>query len=186
MDCCGLVTLYYTGKGDKGDTGVLANCRVTKDNELVEAIGAVDELNSHVGTAILYIHDENVRMNLKLIQNDLFIIGAGLASAEGAKIKKAELGREHLERLEREINAMGRELPELRKFVLPGGGEGAVHLHMARAVARRAERRIVSASKRYKIEENVLAYANRLSSFFFVAALYLNYKEGVEEAHPTY
>ena len=81
---------------------------------------------------------------------------------------------------------MGGKLPELKKFVLPSGSEGAVHLHMARSIARRSERKIVIVAEKYKLDDSVTAYINRLSSFFFVAALYANFVEGVDEEHPTY
>lgn len=177
---------YYTGRGDSGDTGVLASSRLLKDDALIHAIGDVDELNSQLGVALFYTHDELVRRNLRLIQNDLFILGANLASIQEKKIDEAHIKKELLERLEKELDVMGKALPELKQFVLPGGGEASVQLHVARSIARRAERSIVAASKRYSIDRNVLAYMNRLSSFLFVAALYLNFREGIEESHPTY
>ena len=177
---------YYTGKGDDGTTGLLAKGRVHKSDAIIDAIGAVDELNSSIGIALFYIHDDLVRLELKLIQNDLFVIGANLASIDEKKISEARVDAESIVRIENSIKSFGDKMPPLKKFVLPGGGEGSVHLHMSRAVARRAEREIAKASKSYKVDKVVGAYINRLSSFLFVAALYLNYIEGIKEDSPTY
>ncbi len=181
-----ILTAYYTGKGDKGSTGILADHRVSKSDEIVDAIGNVDELNSYIGLSIYYIRDEHLRKELRMIQNDLFIIGANLASLSNKAIKKAIMAPESVQRIEKAIEPMAAKLPELKQFVLPGGNEGAVHLHVARSIARRAERRIVAVSEKHGLDDAVVAYINRLSSFLFVAALYLNFNEGIEEEHPTY
>lgn len=181
-----MASTYYTGKGDKGDTGILAKERVSKSDVLIDAIGNVDELNSYMGIAIFYIHDNPLRKTLMGIQNELFVIGANLASVEEKKIAEARLDDGAIIRLEEQLKRLGERLPDLKQFVLPGGSEGAVHLHFARALARRAERRIVAASEKYPVDKRVIAYMNRLSSFLFVAALYLNYSEGMDEQHPTY
>lgn len=177
---------YYTGTGDKGDTGLLANYRVSKGDVLIEAIGNIDELNSYIGIAIFHIRNDQLRAMLKHVQNELFIIGANLASGDGKKIEKAIIDDKAIVRLEENIEKLSAPMPHLKQFVMPGGCDGAVHLHFARALARRAERRIVSVSERYDLDKGVIAYVNRLSSFLFVAALYLNYTEGIEEEHPTY
>ncbi len=179
-------TVYYTGKGDKGTTNLIGAGSIPKDNPLFFAIGTIDELNSSIGTALFYIHNEQVRGKLEAVQNDLFILGAELASslAKTGSIKK--LGESNTKRLESEIDELGGSLPELKKFVLPNGCEGAVHLHVARAIARRTERELVVASKGYSISPDILKYINRLSSFLFVAALYLNKLEGIDERHPDY
>ena len=177
---------YYTGKGDDGTTGLLAKGRVHKSDAIIDAVGSVDELNSSIGVALFYIHDDLVRLELKLVQNDLFVIGANLASIDEKKINEAKINAESIIRVEGSIKSLGDKIPQLKKFVLPGGGEGAVHLHLSRSVARRAERDIAKASKEYKVDKEVSAYMNRLSSFLFVAALYLNYMEGIREDNPTY
>jgi cob(I)alamin adenosyltransferase len=177
---------YYTGTGDKGDTGLLANYRVSKGDVLIEAIGNIDELNSYIGIAIFHIRNDQLRAMLKHVQNELFIIGANLASGDSKKIEKVIIDDKAIVRLEENIEKLSAPMPHLKQFVMPGGCDGAVHLHFARALARRAERRIVSVSERYDLDKGVIAYVNRLSSFLFVAALYLNYTEGIEEEHPTY
>ncbi|MDE1855727.1 MAG: cob(I)yrinic acid a,c-diamide adenosyltransferase [Candidatus Micrarchaeota archaeon] len=180
------MTKYYTGKGDKGTTSIMGGTALPKDDVLVDAIGDVDELNSQVGAALFYVRDDEMRKQLKVIQNELFTIGALLAAADSENFSKAKVSEAQIERLESEINSMGDKMPELTKFVLPDGTEEAVHLHVARSVARRAERKIVSATKKYKIDGHVPTYMNRLSSFLFTAALYLNHKSGVEESNPIY
>ena len=180
------MSTYYTGKGDKGSTGILADRRVSKSDDLIEAIGNVDELNSYIGLSIYYIRDENLRKELRAIQNDLFIMGANLASLGNKAIKKAIMSPDAVMRVEKAMDPIAAKLPELKQFVLPGGNEGAVHLHVARSIARRTERRIVAVSEKHGLDDAVVAYINRLSSFLFVAALYLNFNEGVGEEHPTY
>ena len=153
---------YYTGKGDRGATGLLGAGRMAKSDPVFAAIGGVDELNSAIGVALYYTHDDRVRAMLRSIQNDLFIVGAGLASRK-ANISKAELGGGAVARLEGAIDEMGKQLPPLKKFVLPGGCEAAAHLHAARSIARRAERSVVEAGRKARVGANVLAYMNRLS-----------------------
>ncbi len=179
-------TIYYTGKGDDGTTGVLSGRRLRKDDTLIEAIGNIDELNSAIGIAITHVKDGLVAEQLESIQNVLFILGANLASANENKIEKAQIGTNSLAQIEAYIKVLGDKLPELKKFVLPGGSRASAHLHMARAVARRCERSVISAGVSYKVDAQVIAYLNRLSSYLFAAALYLNMKEGVPEANPTY
>ena len=177
---------YYTGKGDKGFSDTMGRGRLEKSDSIFAAIGDVDELNSAIGVALYYTHDDLVRSELKMIQNDLFIIGADIASLQDAKTEKTNLGNGAVERLEKVIDDMAKRIPELKKFVLPGGSEAAVHLHLARSVARRAERSVIVASEKHEIGPNLKSYMNRLSSYLFVAAIYLNYTEGIKESHPTY
>ncbi|MFP3279268.1 MAG: cob(I)yrinic acid a,c-diamide adenosyltransferase [Candidatus Micrarchaeota archaeon] len=176
---------FYTGNGDNGTTNLMNYGNVPKDDLLVEALGSVDELNSSIGVALFYIHDEKVRKELDNIQNDLFILGADLASTL-TKNKVKSFGPEPVKRLEDSIEDLAEVVGELRKFVLPRGAEGAAHLHLSRAIARRAERSIVRAARKYSVNSEIIRYINRLSSYLFVAALYLNKIEGIEEAHPSY
>jgi len=178
---------YYTGKGDAGKTGLLGDCRFDKKDPIFVAIGAVDELNSVIGAALYYTHDDLVRGELKMVQNDLFVIGASLASLSGAGIaKKAKLKEGAVERLESAIADIERRVAPPKKFVVPGGCEGAVHLHVARAVARRAEQGVFAVPDKYRANPEVKEYLNRLSSYLFAAAIYLNHVEGIDELHPTY
>lgn len=176
---------YYTRKGDDGTSGLLGEWRPSKNNPVFHAVGDIDELNSAIGVSLYYTHDDRVRSRLRQVQNELFSIGANLASAK-KRIRQAELETGAVRDLEDAIEDMGRRLPTLKKFVIPGGCEASVHLHLARAIARRAERSMVAVSKKRRIDKVVMSYMNRLSSYLFVAALYLDYIEGVKESHPAY
>lgn len=176
---------YYTGKGDEGYSSLIGKGKFRKDYIIFEAIGEVDELNSAIGIALYYTRDDSVRSTLKRIQNDLFIIGAGLASYK-VKIPKAKLGIDAVVKLERDLEDIERRLPALKAFVIPGGCEASVHLHLSRAIARKLERWVVAKEKKSKLDPNFERYMNRLSSYLFVAALYLNLIAGVKESHPTY
>ena len=180
------MTKYYTGRGDDGTTGILSGRRVGKSDALIEAIGDLDELNSAVGVALLGIKDQTVEVELKAIQNDLFVLGANLAYANESKSEKAQIKPKALQRLESSIKNLDEKTPDLKRFVLPGGSACAANLHLARAIARRAERRVIAAGKEYKIERGVVAYLNRLSSYLFAAAIYVNMRAKVDERHPKY
>ncbi len=181
-----MATIYFTGKGDSGTTGILSQKRVKKYDPIIAAIGSVDELNSSIGVSMSYINNRTVTEQLRSIQNDLFIIGANLSSANGNKIGKAHIGAERIKNLEEFISYFSKKTPELKKFVLPGGDIGAAHLHLSRSISRRAERDTVLASATYKLDKNLIIYLNRLSSYLFAAAIYVNHICGVSEMHPTY
>ena len=180
------MNIYYTGKGDGGETGILSDRRISKSSAVIEAIGSVDELNSAIGVACSRLHDTKLKSGLELVQNDLFIIGANLASLSNPGVKKAAISETAVKRLEAGIEEMSEELPELKAFVLPGGSEAAASLHLARAMARRAERNIVRSAESNNVGDTVKAYMNRLSSYLFVASLYANMKSGTAERNPTY
>jgi cob(I)alamin adenosyltransferase len=172
----------YTKTGDDGTTGLAAGPRRLKSDLRVEAYGCTDEANSAIGIARLHTAGEPVvDAMLMRIQNDLFDLGADLATPETGK----DLGYEPLriveaqvKRLEEEIDQLNGELDPLRSFILPGGSAASAHLHLARTIARRAERIMVDLVR--KPDETVSApalhYINRLSDFLFVAARYLNAK----------
>jgi cob(I)alamin adenosyltransferase len=166
----------YTRTGDDGSTGLATGERVPKWDLRVEAYGAVDETNSCLGVARLHSgNDTQLDAMLARIQNDLFDLGADLATPQRDK----ELGWEPLRiveaqvtRLETEIDKVNTPIPPLNSFILPGGSALAAHLHVARTVCRRAERLIaeLAATEGEIVSEFALAYANRLSDFLFVAA----------------
>ena len=168
-----MVTLskIYTKTGDSGETGLGDGSRISKTSLRVAAIGAVDETNSAIGIARLDAEDEMDAM-LARIQNDLFDLGADLSAPEDGRKAEGRLRMSgaQVERLEREIDAMNEKLSPLTSFVLPGGTALAAHLHLARAIARRAECAIVELSAREQINPDVLRYANRLSDHLFVMA----------------
>ena len=168
----------YTKTGDSGETGLSDGSRVAKHSPRIEAIGAVDETNSAIGVARLDA-DGDFDAMLTRIQNDLFDLGADLSMPEdGKKEERLRITPPQVERLEREIDAMNAGLEHLRSFVLPGGTALAAHLHLARAIARRAERAIAQLAERETVNPAALHYANRLSDHLFVMARFAN-KDGM-------
>jgi cob(I)alamin adenosyltransferase len=176
---------YYTGKGDDGLSQIISNSKIQKDDILLSAIGDVDELNSIIAVSLFYIKDNSIINILEEVQNSLFSVGAVLASVDNPK-SNIDFAYNKVTIIESYINKMGSELPDLKKFVLPNGSEASRYLHFSRAVARKAERSVITANKSYKINNNIIAYLNRLSSLLFVCALYINYKEGLPEKNPKY
>ena len=168
-----MVTLsrIYTKTGDLGETGLGDGSRISKASLRVTAIGTVDETNSAIGIARLDSEGDADAM-LSRIQNDLFDLGADLcAPREGRKPEdRLRISGAQVERLEREIDAMNEKLEPLTSFVLPGGTALAARLHLARAIARRAEAAMVALAAQEKINEAALRYANRLSDHLFVMA----------------
>ena len=166
----------YTRTGDDGTTGLATGERVPKWSLRVEAYGAVDEANSALGCAVLHCSaDPELSAMLTRIQNDLFDLGADLATpdrGEPFKWEPLRIVEAQVTRLETEIDAMNSAIPPLDSFVLPGGSALAAHLHVARAISRRAERLIaqLAAEPGEVVSGPALAYANRLSDFLFVAA----------------
>ncbi|MGU3389854.1 cob(I)yrinic acid a,c-diamide adenosyltransferase [Sphingomonas sp. M1A8_2b] len=174
----------YTRTGDDGTTGLVDGSRVSKSSALMQAIGDVDEANSAIGLAVIALGDQPMAAALTRIQNDLFDLGADLATPAGADEAGAEdftpsemvlrIVPSQVERLEREIDAMNAHLAPLRSFILPGGSAEAAALHLARAISRRAERSAVGASETQPLNPAALAYVNRLSDFLFVASRAVN------------
>ena len=186
----------YTKTGDRGDTGLFGGERVSKDAPRICAYGDIDELNALIGWIRGRIQEEargtsptvkpvlTIDPWLQKIQNDLFDMGALLATPHPERLKtKASrfLSEEDIAFLETSIDQMEEELPPLNNFILPGGTELASRAHMARTVCRRAERNIVSLMKVETLEKEVLVYTNRLSDFLFVLARWLNRREGGSE-----
>jgi len=181
------LTRIYTRGGDKGDTSLGDGSRVAKHDPRVEAYGTVDEANAAVGLARLHAEGEAEAM-LARIQNDLFDLGADLCRPEEeesdrkgpekkANAKKAaslRIVEAQVARLEREIDEMNAALHPLESFVLPGGSAAAAHLHLARTVARRAERLMTALAAESAVNPIAIKYINRLSDHLFVLARYLN------------
>jgi cob(I)alamin adenosyltransferase len=170
----------YTRTGDKGTTGLATGERRPKHDLRIEAYGTVDETNAAIGVARLHTAaDPGLDAMLARIQNDLFDLGADLATPEGDKPAPKERLRvvdAQVERLEREIDQLNDGLAPLRSFVLPGGAPAAAALHVARTVCRRAERLVVALREKpgETISPTALKYLNRLSDFLFVAARHMN------------
>ena len=170
----------YTKTGDGGDTALGDGERVLKDSLRVSAYGNVDELNASIGIITLYANTE-LKRKLKNIQNDLFDIGADLCVPISEKNKdRLRLSTNQIETLELEIDEMNSILEPLNSFVLPGGCRSATFLHMARTICRRAERSVVSLKLKEVINDNTLAYLNRLSDWLFVASRVENQENSSE------
>ena len=173
----------YTRTGDDGSTGLVDGSRMAKDHPRAQAIGDVDELNSTIGFALRHIDDEGARGMLGAIQNELFDLGADLATP-GEDFAPGEMTLRivpsQIERLEQEIDRINDGLEPLRSFILPGGGGGSAELHLARAIARRAERAVVAAAREVSINPLVTIYLNRLSDHLFVMSRHLAKGSGGE------
>ena len=163
----------YTRTGDDGTTGMGDGSRVEKDDPRIEAIGAVDELNSTTGFLLTHELPDAVRTSLTTIQHRLFDIG-GEFSIPGTTI----ITSDQVEQLEQILDELNADLPPLKEFILPGGTKSAAACHMARAVCRRAERRSHSLGKQASINPASLKYLNRLSDLLFVMARHLNQQAG--------
>ena len=183
------MTRIYTKTGDDGTTGLIGGKRVPKDALRVETYGTADELNAILGMVRTFSLPAQVDAILQRMQDDLFTIGAELALPEGAE--RADWGIPALQDedvlvLEKAIDACDSELEPLNRFILPGGVPAAALLHLARAVARRAERRCVALSRAERVDPQILRYLNRVSDLCFVLARYANHAEAKSESHPTF
>lgn len=171
----------YTRTGDQGETGLVDGSRLSKADPRMAAIGEVDEVNCTVGIALLHVTEPEHRAMLGRIQNELFDLGADLATP-GEQFEPDEMTLRitpaQVERLEREIDALNEQLEPLRSFILPGGGAASAHLHLARAVTRRAERAAVRAAQELSLNPAALRYVNRLSDHLFVLARVVALAEG--------
>ncbi|MEK7784613.1 MAG: cob(I)yrinic acid a,c-diamide adenosyltransferase [Chloroflexota bacterium] len=177
------LTKLYTRKGDGGTTGLGGRQRVPKDSLRVQAYGTVDELNSAIGAALAHGPCDRLAEVLPVIQNELFHLGSDLCFLEEDKVKRPvpQIEERHVEKLERLVDELRESVGPLENFILPGGSVGAAHLHVARAVCRRAEREAIALSRVETIGEFVLPYLNRLSDLLFAMARYENKVRGVAE-----
>ena len=170
----------YTRTGDNGTTGLVAGPRRKKHDLRVESYGEVDEANSCIGLVRQHLAGQpDLDAMLMRIQNDLFDLGADLATPETGKkldYEPLRIAQVQVDRLEKEIDLLNADLEPLRSFVLPGGTPAAAALHLARTVVRRAERRIVALQdvEGEAVSVAAAAYINRLSDFLFVAARWVN------------
>jgi cob(I)alamin adenosyltransferase len=172
----------YTKTGDEGETALFSGGRVPKNDARVEAYGTVDELNSWLGLIRTYDLAVLVSAWLESIQNDLFVIGADLATPlDSSPDWLVRMGEQPTIALEVAIDLMDTELSPLKAFILPGGIPAAASLHIARTVCRRAERLCVSLQQSEGINPAALIYLNRLSDFLFTLARYVNLKAGESE-----
>lgn len=169
------INRIYTKTGDDGTTGLVGGARVSKDCSRVQAYGEVDELNACIGLAICEAEargKSELSQRLARIQNELFDLGAELATPAGKKKADLSITEPQIKQLETWIDEISDQLPELRSFVLPGGTELNARLHLCRTVCRRAERSVVGLSKLEKdaVDPIIFRYLNRLSDFLFAAS----------------
>jgi len=167
----------YTRTGDAGTAGLVDGSRVSKSSLRMTAIGEVDEANAAIGVAISAIDEGEVRTNLVRIQNDMFDLGADVATP-GEVDGALRIVPSQVDRLESEIDAMNAELEPLTSFILPNGPAAVSALHLARTVVRRAERAAVALNEAEPLNISALAYLNRLSDHLFVTARYLAKDDG--------
>ncbi len=169
----------YTRTGDSGDTGLFGGGRVRKHHVRVEAYGTVDELNSWLGLVRTHPLPEQAADWLATIQNDLFRLGADLATPlTGGTSRTVRVEQAAVDALERAIDRMDEDLPLLASFILPGGTPAAAALHVARTVCRRAERATVALADVEAINPVAIVYLNRLSDFLFALARWVNLQAG--------
>ncbi|MCD5249326.1 cob(I)yrinic acid a,c-diamide adenosyltransferase [Enterococcus faecalis] len=165
----------YTKTGDKGMTKLVGNSTVAKDSDRVESYGTIDELNSWVGYIISQLPQENqeIKEELEALQHLLFDAGTDLSTPIEAQ-RPFKLQKESVHCLEQRIDFYTAQSPDIDRFILPGGTPAASMVHVARTIARRAERIIVRLNWTAKINEEVLIFTNRLSDYFYALARYLN------------
>lgn len=194
----------YTKTGDRGTTSLFGGERVDKNSARIKAYGEVDELNSWIGVVISSLRhsrldresklDSRFRGNDKMdkeiadiakrmfrVQSELFILGSDLATPYDVKVKVPRITKYTIERLEKEIDKWTAILPALRNFILPGGSKTVSKLHMARTIARRAERSITDLARGERINQNAIMYVNRLSDWFFTLARFIAKLNGEKE-----
>ncbi len=174
----------YTRGGDKGATGLFGAKRVAKASQRIEAYGTVDELNSCIGVAIAVCNRDEIIEELKAVQRRLFTTGGDLSSeysTEKERDRVPRIEKDDTEWLERRIDDLQTKLPRLTVFILPGGSSLSAHLHLARTICRRAERRVVGLGDAEKINPELIPFLNRLSTYLFNLARYANALEEIED-----
>lgn len=167
------------GKRDY-ETILLSGQRVYKDDERLEACGAIDELSCLLGIAKSFLKHEEIAEMLTEIQEHLFIMGSQI-SGLGAEIDLPRISGEHLKYLDNVIRVYEGRIPKLRRFIYPEGHPAGALLHLARAFARRCERILVGLSRRFDVDPMTVSYLNKLSRALFLLARYVNLREGFGE-----
>ena len=173
------INKVYTRTGDQGQTSLVGGERVSKASLRVDAYGDVDELNSVIGVARCRVDDKEIDEVLGLIQNDLFTLGADLASP--SEIEVPRISESFVKKLEDLADRFLSELEPLKEFILPGGSDGGAVLHFARTVARRSERRVVGLSESEEVNPEAVVYLNRLSDLLFILARVINHRTNIPE-----
>jgi cob(I)alamin adenosyltransferase len=178
----------YTRTGDRGTTGLAGGARVDKDSPRIHAYGTFDELGSELGVVEGFLPPSltEIRGTIRRLQHELFIAQTELAAAPGAKPAAVRIEARHVERLEADIDHYDAAHPELRTFVLPRGAPAGAQLHVARTIARRAERALWTLNRTEPQRAELLQWTNRLSDLLFALALATNHALGVAEVAPDY
>ena len=171
----------YTKTGDDGTTGLFSGRRVSKTSSYIEAYGTVDELNACIGLCVSACADAEIKTELLRIQHDLHSVCADLATPMDVNVKVDRVTEEKAKRLEKLMDQFETELEPLRQFILAGGSELASRLHLARTVARRAERAVIAHGELETINQEVVICLNRLSDFLFVVARLANKRSSVSD-----
>lgn len=179
------ITKIYTKQGDSGSTRLGGGQKISKTAPRIEAFGTVDELNSFLGVALAAGLDAELVGPLSAIQNELFHLGSDLCFLEEDKSDRPVPGIEprHVEALEALLDRLTAEVGPLENFILPGGSTGSAHLHVARAVCRRAERLVVALAEKEAVGTETVRYLNRLSDALFVMARFENKRKSVEDVY---
>lgn len=175
------ITKVYTRTGDDGSTSLVGGKRVSKSSSRVQSYGDVDELNASIGLARKEITDRGLLEIIAEIQNDLFILGADLASPSDVEVPR--VSKEMIDKLEKHIDNYLEQLEPLREFILPAGKGSGAYLHFARTISRRAERSVVRLMEEEKQSSHALAYLNRLSDLLFVLARIANERDNFDEVY---
>jgi len=173
----------YTRTGDKGKTSLMSGLRVLKSDLRVETYGTIDELNSIIGVVLSSKYQVlSIKKELIRIQNDLLDIGSALANPT-LNYERSTMNylQKRVKEFERFIDQMTAKMPALKNFILPAGGKTGAFLHLARAICRRAERRIVELNNKERIDNDIIIYLNRLSDLLFTMARFANFKEKKKE-----
>ncbi len=178
----------YTKTGDQGKTSLYGGERLDKDDLRVQVYGLVDECNAAIGLARANLEISELDSNLAKIQSTLFNLGTDLSTKHSSSYRQRikEIDESDVQWLEQTIDHYDAQLPELKNFILPGGHSAAAALHVARAVARHAERALVTLNKQDTVNEKSLIYLNRLSDALFILARAVNLNKGISEAKWQY
>lgn len=171
----------YTRRGDKGETSLYGSKRVQKDDPRVEAYGTIDELNSVLGVIVAGSKDRGMVSSLNWVQKMLFVAGGDAATEMTGSTRVPRIASTDTTKLEEMTDELLSKLPSLRNFILPGGSHTGAMLQMARSVCRRAERRILTASKSETMNPELLPFFNRLSSYLFNLSRWANKRAGKKE-----
>lgn len=175
----------YTKKGDQGNTSLFGGQTVKKDHFRIQAYGTVDELNSFLGVVLSFEPTNSIIPIIQRIQNELFILGADLATPAEKQTHVLRIEEKHIHQLEADIDFFDAQLPQLTSFILPGGTKAASFMHVCRTVCRRAERLTLNAVEQDEANAQTLIYLNRLSDLFFVLSRFENASTNTAETKWT-